>query len=378
MRISELARQPWLVTTDREFLNPPEESAVSSRHVAYGLRAKEVSEGTIEGLRVLVVSPTGFDAARQEWSREGCRVDNISWVRARRWLSRQGGAATAGRTVIAGDPFLVGTIGASVGANRDLLQIQCHGDFGDPSWATSAKTRLRKELAKRNLHRAQSVRAVSAAQAEKLSGSFGVSPDLITVAPVPVPVEFLETRLPSSGAGPLQVLFVGRLHPERGPRLWAQIAHEVALRDREAQFHVVGDGPSREDFVNALRGGPAGARFTMHGRMRAYELAAFLSDASQRGVLLNTAPLEAFGRSMVEAGLSGVRVVSLRTSGSIDLEPLVPGMRIVGSGSVHDLAAEVLAGATPHTSLEQVLAFRQQWRSAQEASIDRLVGSWLG
>lgn len=378
MSANSSPRQPVLLTLDRDFLRVPEVSAVSARHVAYGLRVNGLAEGQVEGLDVVVAEPGSSSRLTRLWERHGYRVSRVglaSLVSHPDHL-RELGAST--KTLIAGDPFVGGAlVNRLASRTSSVSQVQCHGDFGDQAWAQSTKDRVKRLVAARTLPRAGSVRAVSGPQARKIMKTFDVTADRLVVAPVPVAEEFFDASVQDPDGRPTDVYFVGRMHPERGIDLWAQTADVLSRHGGGFRFHVVGSGPLEPKFRGLLASQGLRSQTTWHGSLAPQELATLLGASGARGVLLNTAPLEAYGRSMAEASLCGLRVVALKTSGAEALTGLFPGIEIVPDADPVSLAHCVSGLGGREVLPEDLPAFRRSYRLMQESAMDRLVQSWL-
>lgn len=230
-------------------------------------------------------------------------------------------------------------------------------------------------LASRVLPTAKCVRCVSEPQAQEITSTFRVDPARIFTAPVPIDPEFLRIieATPDSDESPA-VFFIGRFHEERGLSAWADAASLIYRERPDVRFQIVGNGPERSRFENAIANYLPPDLVTWHGHLEAPNLAALL--LSQRGVLLNTAPLESLGRSMIESVVCGVPVVARDTAGSRALEALLPGMTRVEGETPEILAKGTLEtlDRSPSWDLNEV---RHIWRRHQEDGLDRLVRSWI-
>jgi len=120
---------------------------------------------------------------------------------------------------------------------------------------------------------------------------------------------------PSSGA--LRVGFIGRLESYKGGAI-ALRAFAGALRGHNAELHIVGDGPERDELVTgaALAGVESQVRF--HGAMEQHATLDLLSTLDVVLIPSLTTPnwKEQFGRVAVEAMAAGVVVVA-SASGSL-------------------------------------------------------------
>ena len=371
-------RQPVLVSYDQALLQPADTSTVSGRHLAYSRRVRELSNGKIGGLRIMVVGARGSRYARSAWEIDGCRAEFGTLKSLLLRLPYVQPGRQAPLTWIAGDPFRNGLAALLLHSRSGgKLQIQCHGDFGDQTWARSTKDQVKRLLAARTLPRAASVRAVSGPQASKLMKAFGVAADRLFVAPVPVAEAFFDASVQGPNDRPVDVYFVGRMHPERGIDLWAQTADALSQHGSGFRFHIVGSGPLEPNFRGLLASQSLRSRTTWHGSLPPQELATLFGTSGSRGVLLNTAPLEAYGRSMAEAALCGLRVVALKTSGAEALTGLFPGIEIVPDADPVSLAHSVAGLEGLDDPPGDLPGLRKSYRLIQESATDQLVRSWL-
>ncbi len=108
--------------------------------------------------------------------------------------------------------------------------------------------------------------------------------------------------------------WVGRFHDIKRPRLWLDVAFELARRHADVHFLMIGDGPLRAD---------AEARIARHGLEGCFVFTGVLSGSLSAGyramdVLLQTSATESFPNVILEALSHGVPVVA-RPVGDIAL-----------------------------------------------------------
>ena len=154
--------------------------------------------------------------------------------------------------------------------------------------------------------------------------------------PIPVPVLDLNALLQLEPRDhQCNVLFVGRLAPEKNLELWLAVAQRVVAVMPDAQFNIIGDGALRPALEARTRQLGLDASVTFHGATPRADLPNVYARAS---VLLLTSDHEGFGRVLVEAMAAGVAVVSTQTAGA---------QEVLGAGEVGILApvgdAEALA-----------------------------------
>ncbi len=144
------------------------------------------------------------------------------------------------------------TLPAAVGAAP--LRRSCrlvYGSIGEPSfWARSELARRRTGFL---LRRCDLVTAVSHATRRQLVEDFGVPAERVVVAHPGVDAGFAEVAS-HHAEGPLRVLYLGSLSPEKGPDV-ALEAVQAASRSASIELRVVGGGP----LMSVLRDTVAGA-----------------------------------------------------------------------------------------------------------------------
>jgi glycosyltransferase involved in cell wall biosynthesis len=108
----------------------------------------------------------------------------------------------------------------------------------------------------------------------------------------------------------LLVVFLGRIVAEKGLDMFAAAIDELRARNVAHKVLVIGIGPAREAFEQAM----PGAIFT--GQLTGDELARALASGD---VLLNPSVTEAFGNVTLEAMACGLPVVAASASGTTNL-----------------------------------------------------------
>lgn len=140
-------------------------------------------------------------------------------------------------------------------------------------------------------------------------------------------------------AGPVELVYVGRLSVEKRPDLAVAALAELVGRGVGAHLRIIGDGPLRPQLVARSRGLP----ITFAGRIDdRRELASVIGSAA---VAIAPCPVETFGLAVVEALACGTPVVTVDRGGAREL--IVDGAGVVAScdaGSIADAVQTLLAG----------------------------------
>ena len=153
------------------------------------------------------------------------------------------------------------------------------------------------------------------------------------------------STLDTHGDGPLRVLFVGRVSPEKGIHTLIEAFAKVASQEEGARLEIVGGRATlREDFIVGISSDPlvralkrfydgsTGSEYQQHldqlvNRLGLTDKVQFLGHVPNRdlpsryrsaAVVVNPSLSESFGISMVEGMASGVPVVGTRIGGMLE------------------------------------------------------------
>jgi len=229
-----------------------------------------------------------------------------------------------------------GWVALAFGRRRGVPVVgQIHFDLFSPFarrelFGDSALGRARYALALRALHHFPALRVVG----ERLRAGLAARGYRGRVEVLPVPVTMGDSTLgaaagqasvapPPEHGGPV-VLFVGRLVEAKNLDLWLRVAARVRASHPAARFHVVGDGPLREELARRAAVLGVAEVVSFLGAIPYRELAVHYRSAA---LLLLTSHYEGFGRVAVEAGRFGLPVVATRVTGVEDIvEPGVTGL----------------------------------------------------
>lgn len=368
-------RQPVIIDVVGDFANEAKEE-LRSRHSRYGLAVKNLSLGHVDHLLILSRSPLPLGEVIDE--RAGLRIISIGPTRSLRALARHAVEQVRGShpriTWIAGTPFREWF--ACQHANSiqpGKLQIQVHGDFGNlKPLGGGPKSGLRWAVASKSLKSADSIRAVSPMQAASLSKAFEIDNTRVFVAPVPINEHFLRHEPPaSSPSGLHKVGFIGRLHMERGIKLWADVAHALHELNPDLEFHVLGDGPDSLFFRKRLENRIPRHRIKFYGALTGSLL---VDSVSSLSVVLNTCSVEAYGRSLLESVAVGVPVVTTTSPGSIFVKSTFETAPLYVVDE-RNLVSSVLWSIS-HKSPKPDLNLKRQIEYFESENINLLAQSW--
>jgi glycosyltransferase involved in cell wall biosynthesis len=212
-----------------------------------------------------------------------------------------------GRSVITGDSIECGWAGMKIKNKWRLpLEVQLHTDPFSP-YFSGFQNRVRKYFARQVLRSADSLRVVSHAVAEKL-GSFTQAP--ITVLPIYIDRERIEKANISFDAHArygwqFVLLSVARLAPEKNLGLALKILSLVRQKFPDTGLVIVGTGPDKSHLMTLVK------KLKLEGFVEfagwQNELGSFYKTSN---VFIQTSRFEGYGLALVEAGLSGLPVVT--------------------------------------------------------------------
>lgn len=274
------------------------------------------------------------------------------------------------RVVIAGDPFFsfwtLWVMKKFLFMAADI-QISIHGlPLGRLG---QNRFNFRLLALKCSSRKADSIRVVSNHLSKLLQADWGISPDKILIAPIPVRFS------PWVGLQPRrrEILIAGRLHEERGVLLAIEIALSVLSEDANACLVVIGDGPLKSKVESRVLQSKVRNRVSLLGRLPHSEV---LERMGQSSVLLTAAPEEGFGLTIREAAYSGLSVVALRNPGTIEAEiDLAPILSLFSTPDEGKVACQqALEVQISQSVVERV---RNNAKSMNEESLRKLALSWI-
>lgn len=258
--------------------------------------------------------------------------------------------------LIAGTPFQPLLIARLLSSRfrSVLIQVSIHGELGGVK-----QNYLKFKFLKSQLKRVSGIRFVSRTQREEFNQELKI--DLVPSVVTPVPIE-VNTEPVSVKPENLTLAFVGRVHAERDPVLWAEIAHSLPKKKKL----IVGDGP----LLNSMKEALPDAEFLGNLSNREIDKA-----WSRVGVLLSTAPFESYGLAVREALLHGVPVVARESAGVRDLALKFPKLvRLFHEASEASKLIESIEIDPP--KLEEFVFFRDWFIKEQNESLQNLANLW--
>lgn len=208
------------------------------------------------------------------------------------------------------DPFESGWVGLSIKNKWRLpLEVQLHTDpFSNQFYG--ALNSIRKVIAKRVLKKADHFRVVTHTLAQKINEVYGVEATKISVLPI-----FVDQGRTTNGELAFDLhgkypwhfilLTVARLTPEKNLPFALEILKKVHARFQTAGLVIVGSGPMEETLKKQARKMGIENRVAFEGWQEKLYSYYHTSNA-----YLQTSKFEGYGLSLIEAGLSGLPIVT--------------------------------------------------------------------
>ncbi len=218
------------------------------------------------------------------------------------------------------DPFECGWIGLSIKNKwRIPLEVQLHTDpFSNQFYG--ALNSIRKVLAKRVLKNADHFRVVTHTLAQKINEVYGVDATKISVLPIYVDKERitkgeLAFDLHGKYSWHFILLTVARLTPEKNLSFALEILKKIHTRFPLAGLVIVGSGPMEETLKKQAKKMGLDTRVAFEGWQE--KLYSYYQTSN---AYLQTSKFEGYGLSLIEAGLSGLPIVTTPVGIAQELE----------------------------------------------------------
>ena len=189
------------------------------------------------------------------------------------------------------------------------LYVQLHGDYLDnPKWFASKVgyfNRMMNVVGQFILKRATAVRAVSGRLKLELENKFGIPSERIVSIPIGTDLSIFATAPVSTRTK--QILFVGRLLPEKEPLLFAEVATRLLMSHTDFTVGIAGDGVLREALETYFETHGLSSRVTFYGAIDQKTLAPIYAASF---CYVHTAGWEGWGMPMIESMAAGCPVVT--------------------------------------------------------------------
>jgi glycosyltransferase involved in cell wall biosynthesis len=252
------------------------------------------------------------------------------------------------------------------------IQIQLHGDIASLAWKKiSLQNRIRFNLAKFSMSKANGIRAVSNSQALKVAKIFKIKKTQICV--IPVPINNLRLISTIISKRPKTLGLIGRIHNDRGIYNFIKLVKSLTVVRDDFTVVIAGGGPDESRFLEEIKELLPKSKIRFLGHLPEKELKKVWREV---GVLVSTAPAESYGRVMREALVAGVPVWATKSSGVEDLISKAgkDAVKILDlTKGNHDLSKELDQLLKSKVSL----SFRKQFIKDNSTYAQLLAKSWV-
>jgi glycosyltransferase involved in cell wall biosynthesis len=308
-----------MISTDRNILS--DGSAVSERMKEYG--------ALVEELHIVVMSDSSHGLKEKQLSKNVWIYPTSSLFKAMRPKK----AADLGKKIVLDrkfvrgkslvttqDPFECGMAGLEVKKKWRLpLEVQLHTDPFS-SYFNGVLNTVRRRIAEDVLRQADSVRVVSQSLADEVSKRFNLKEDKLSVLPIYVDRKRIEDAkvsfdLHARLGWHFIMLAVARLTPEKNLGQAIRILGRVREFFPDTGLVIVGDGPERGSLESLAKSLGVSHAVSFVGWQE--DMASYYKTAN---LFIQTSRFEGYGLALVEAGLSGVPVVTTSVGIANELE----------------------------------------------------------
>jgi glycosyltransferase involved in cell wall biosynthesis len=252
------------------------------------------------------------------------------------------------------------------------IQIQLHGDIANPAWKKiSLQNKIRFNLAKFSMSKANGIRTVSNSQALKVAKIFKIKRAQISV--IPVPINNLRLTSSISSKRPKTLGLIGRIHNDRGIYNFIKLVKSLTVVRADFNVVIAGGGPDESRFLEKINALFPKTKIKYLGHLSEKELKKVWKEI---GVLVSAAPAESYGRVMREALVAGVPVWATKSSGVEDLisQAGKDAVKILDlTKSNHDLSVEL----DQLFKIKVSQSFRKQFIKDNSTYAQLLAKSWV-
>lgn len=218
------------------------------------------------------------------------------------------------------DPFECGYVGLKIKKEwRIPMEVQVHTDPFSPyfkGWLNS----IRKTIAKRVIKHADTIRVVSKSVGDKLKEKFSLDVESISLLPIYIDRERIVSApisfdLRSRFEWKFILLCVARLSPEKNLELAFQVLAKIRPYFPSVGLVIAGSGPEEARLKARVKQIGISNNVAFVGWQE--NLASYYRTAN---VFLQTSYFEGYGMALIEAGLSGLPIVSTPVGIANDFE----------------------------------------------------------
>jgi glycosyltransferase involved in cell wall biosynthesis len=249
------------------------------------------------------------------------------------------------------------------------IQIQFHGNTYSFFANRGLRGFLRVILSRIGIRKADSIRIVSRFQSEEILKISKIDSSKFVIAPIPIDMSRVATQ---NTIKKIDIVFIGRLHQERGVIELIKIIEELKVIRPEVTVVIAGEGQLRSQIELALEKWLRNGSIQVLGFVSGERILSIFESAK---ILISPAPLEGYGLTLREAVLSNVHVIARESKGAQDARKAFP--KLIETYSEVSNAVALIEKRL--VTLPPGIDRRNQAKQAREDSegLLRLIKSWL-
>ena len=274
--------------------------------------------------------------------------------------------------LIAGDVYVSAIVCALMryltGVKRLKTQISIHGFYFDIFEASNTVvSRIKSYYLKQLVRRVNSIRVVSRELESDLVVNHKVDFRKVFVSPIPVS---LDTNSVTDVRN-VSVVFVGRLHSERGITRLQEVIRRSLEGDSSVSFQIIGDGPLRKGLQRSFFRHSSQVEFK--GHIPHIEIIESLRNSS---IVLSTAKSEGYGLAIREALSAGCFVLAFSNPLTESLQISFP-KQVFTYKDISDAVDQINSLRKREIDAHSVEEFRQKQLFENNESLNNLIQSWV-
>jgi glycosyltransferase involved in cell wall biosynthesis len=350
--------------------------SVLSRHVEYGRELNRITQGE---MKLGVIKPTLRVSTDQLY--EGIEVKHfpiIKLLSPKHFLrSSIFSSEKEPSLLIAGDPWFAGILALLISRKlqtKNKVQIQLHGDFGNPVWIyASLRNRIKYALAKVTAKHASQVRCVSNIQAQFISKSFKLDFKKLTISPVPMMLWNKTPTLRNSISRVPVIGLVGRLQFDRGLNLFIDLIGRLQKEHKEFEVQIIGSGREQAWLQKQFDDKFPQIKVEFVGEVSQNDMPAYWE---RLDLLISCAPTESYGRAVRESIFAGVPVLATASSGVLSMNEAIQNgyIRLYDRNTQSWELAEVFEQLL---EIELPMEFRENLAREDQAGLRKIIDQWI-
>ncbi|MFA5889117.1 MAG: glycosyltransferase family 4 protein [Candidatus Paceibacterota bacterium] len=231
-------------------------------------------------------------------------------ARSGRGADQSVGFGNSGNVVISSqDPFETGLVGHFLKRKFNFpLQLQVHTDFFSTHFRNSFLNKIRVQIAKFLILRADGLRVVSFVISDSIKSHFPKLRTQIDILPIFVDIKKIFDRSATYYTPeqiPKSVLMFSRFTTEKRIDLGLEVFKKVLDKQKDAQMCIIGFGPEKKNLLQKID------KLNIGGNVKIEEWEDDLTAVYKRfEILLLTSEYEGYGMTLIEAGASGCPIVT--------------------------------------------------------------------